>query len=102
MNCERQKFNSVCRMSFLQVFRSIQDRLKAVVSRGDLRSVYHEQSVKSEVLQILDCLCSVADAARSDNITLIFGFLYPMSVDAVALLGMYCSFILCINQLQCL
>lgn len=71
------------------MFKSVQDRLKAIVSRSDLRSVYHEQSIKLEVLQVLDCLCSVADAARSDNINSIFEFLHPMFSDIISLLGKY-------------
>jgi hypothetical protein len=77
------------------VFKSIQDRLKSIVSRGDLRSICHEQSIKLEVLQVLDCLCSVADAARSDNINSIFEFLHPMIIDAISLLGKY-TLVFCI------
>ncbi len=47
----------------------------------------HEESVKREVLDVLESLCGVADASMVDTVSLVFDFLHPLLRDCVALLG---------------
>lgn len=41
---------------WLQILKPLQDRFKNIVCQENFNRVYHEENVKSEVLDILECL----------------------------------------------
>ena len=43
--------------------------------------------IKEEIIHILECLCGVAEGSRVDNVDKLFGFLHPLMVESVKLLG---------------
>jgi len=71
--------------------QSVHSRLRNVVGRQDLHSVYSNQSVKLSVLLVMDSLCGIAEAVRYDSASLLFSLLCPAASDAVTLLGKWIS-----------
>ena len=45
--------------------------------------------IKEEIIHILECLCGVAEGSRVDNVDKLFGFLHPLMVESVKLLGKF-------------
>ena len=43
--------------------------------------------IKEEIIHILESLCGVAEGSRVDNVEKLFGFLHPLMVESVKLLG---------------
>ena len=59
------------------MLESLDARFARVVGRADLRSACHKDSVRTQVLAVLDCFCGVVDAAAPNNSCAIFSFLLP-------------------------
>ena len=74
-----------------QVLQSIQERFKTVLSQPDLKKILHEDRVKSEVICLLEALCGVAEATRTDNVTMLAQFMHPALVECVNIMGKFCK-----------
>lgn len=73
--------------AFGQVLQSLHGRFQSVVQQPDIKKHIHEESVKTEVISLLESLCGVAEATMVNTVKLIFQFLHPLLQDCVTLLG---------------
>lgn len=72
-----------------QVLKPIQDRFKSIVCHECFARNYHEERVKSAIIEILDHFIGVAQGAQCGTAEAIFQYLAPVLSEFSTLIGLY-------------
>ena len=78
---------STCWICWLQVLETTRECFYSTVHQPDFTTQGYQGSSKEELSWVLESLIGIAQGTRVDICEHIFGFLHPMLVDAVKLLG---------------
>ena len=71
----------------VQVLQALHDKFYHSVCSESFLKNCHSVVIKEEIIHILESLCGVAEGSRVDNVEKLFGFLHPLMVESVKLLG---------------
>ncbi|KAJ1532209.1 hypothetical protein ONE63_000829 [Megalurothrips usitatus] len=74
---------------WLQVLKPIQDKFKSIVCHEYFARNYHEEGVKSAIMEILDHFIGVAQGALCSTAEGIFQYLAPVLSEFSTLIGLY-------------
>ena len=58
------------------------------MSSHELKSNYHNDAVRSEVVSLLETVCGMAEGTRITTVNILFRFLQPALAECINLLGM--------------
>ncbi|CAH1799119.1 unnamed protein product, partial [Owenia fusiformis] len=75
------------------ILQSLHDRFKTTVCHENFKRISNDESVRNEVIGLLESLCGVAEATRVTNVSLLFNFLHPALVESVKLVDIYHTYV---------
>ncbi|XP_013778949.1 exportin-4-like [Limulus polyphemus] len=67
----------------------LQNRINAVFYNGSFHQNFHREQVKSEVLDLIECVIGVADGCTLQNLSSLYPFIQPVSEEFVKLMDVY-------------
>ncbi|XP_049846126.1 exportin-4-like isoform X1 [Schistocerca gregaria] len=72
-----------------EVPKPLCDRFQAVVNRETLRRMYHQESVKMEIMDIIESFIGVSQGAHCTTAETLLDFLYPAMLECAFLVDLY-------------
>ncbi|XP_063234006.1 exportin-4-like [Bacillus rossius redtenbacheri] len=70
-----------------QVLKPLQDRFKALICRENFGKLLHEESVRLEIIDILESLIGVTQGSQAGTVASLFGLLHPLLSESAALVA---------------
>ncbi|OWF40176.1 Exportin-4 [Mizuhopecten yessoensis] len=71
------------------VLTSIHTRFYETVCHENFAKMSYVSNMKDRIIDLLECLCGIAQGTRIDNMERIFTFFHPLMADSVKLLDVY-------------
>lgn len=72
-----------------QILKPIQTRFKDLVCRENLSRIFQEETIKKEVIDILECLIGIAKGSQMATVPVLFDFLSALLSELVVFMNMY-------------